>query len=260
MKQNVKGCVDYHEKISKKRQSIDDYDVMALYDKTQWSLCDYAFTKNTEKPKTPSMPIAPPAAPSGSGFAFGGGSFGSSAQKPSGGFSFGTSSGADKKDDTVKAPSTGGFNFGGASFGTPTADKKEEKKDDTVKAPSGFNFGGSSFGAKPASEEPKKDDTIKAPSGFSFGGANKEAKDDKKQEPKNAFSFAKPAENKAQNAFAFGGFRKPETDSPNTKNAFGFGSGSFPPGNQTSTFGSPSGFSFGNQAAPSQELVSLTSY
>lgn len=45
MKQNVKGCVDYHEKISKKRQSIDDYDVMALYDKTQWSLGDLDLIK-----------------------------------------------------------------------------------------------------------------------------------------------------------------------------------------------------------------------
>lgn len=229
-------------------------------DATKCGVCDYALKKDTEKPEAHSMPTAPPAAPSGSGFTFGGGSFGSSIQKPSGGLTFGASSGADKKDDTVKAPSTGGFNFGGASFGTPTADKKEEKKDDTVKAPSGFNFGGSSFGAKPATEEPKKDDIIKAPSGFSFGGVNADAKDDKKEEPKNAFSFAKPAENKAQNAFAFGGFRKPENDSPNTKNAFGFGSGSLPPGNQTSsTFGSPSGFSFGNQPVPSQELVSLTS-
>lgn len=228
-------------------------------DATKCGVCDYALKKDTEKPEAPSMPTAPPTAPTGSGFSFGGGSFGSSAQKPSGGFSFGASSGDNKKDDTVKAPSTGGFSFGGASFGSSAADKKEEKKDDTVKAPSGFSFGGSSFGAKPATEELKKDETVKAPSGFSFGGASTEAKDDKKEEPKNAFSFAKPAENKAQNAFSFGGFKKPESDSPNTKNAFGFGSGSLPAGNQTSSaFGSPSGFSFGNQPAPSQDLVSLT--
>lgn len=45
LKQNVKNCVDYHEKISKKRQSVDDYDVMALYDKTQWSLGDLDLIK-----------------------------------------------------------------------------------------------------------------------------------------------------------------------------------------------------------------------
>ena len=45
MKVNVKSCKDYHDKISKKRQSIDEYDLMALYDKTQWSLGDIELIK-----------------------------------------------------------------------------------------------------------------------------------------------------------------------------------------------------------------------
>lgn len=45
MKSNVESCVEYHDKISKKRQSVEEYDVMALYDKSQWSLGDIELIK-----------------------------------------------------------------------------------------------------------------------------------------------------------------------------------------------------------------------
>lgn len=45
MNVNIKSCLNFHDKITKKRQSVDEYDVMALYDKSQWSLGDIELIK-----------------------------------------------------------------------------------------------------------------------------------------------------------------------------------------------------------------------